>query len=216
MPFTSSPFPSRPEGIGPRDERSEWPAPKGTRWGKGTTWEFRLFRVTPFHPRFGSLFSPLVSMPFTPVHFRPPDRLRRVNGVNDMRRKRAEITWGEPNRRTAGLRGLTARPKKSSVTALGSHGRDNRQDMEMIMRSKNPQYFNDFQYFSIIFNIGVLWFLSYLFPLVPRSRSALFVHGTSPAGRVEWEESERTTRGTKWTPKNPNFSLIFFILGFCR
>lgn len=55
MPFTSSPFPSRPEGTGPRDERSEWPAPKGTRWGKGTTWEFRLFRVTPFHPRFGRL-----------------------------------------------------------------------------------------------------------------------------------------------------------------
>lgn len=55
LPFTSSPFPSRPEGTGPRDERSEWPAPKGTRWGKGTTWEFRLFRVTPFHPRFGRL-----------------------------------------------------------------------------------------------------------------------------------------------------------------
>ena len=41
------------------------------------------------------------SPPFTSV---PPDRLRRVNGVNDMRRKRAEITWGEPNRRTAGTR----------------------------------------------------------------------------------------------------------------
>lgn len=32
----------------------------------------------------------------------------------------------------------------------------------------------------------------------------------------EQREPDRTTRGTKWTPKNPNFSLIFFILGFCR
>lgn len=48
-------------------------------------------------------------------------------------------------------------------------------------------------------------------------RSSLRSSLTPPAGMVRRkEESDRTTRGTKWTPKNPNFSLIFFILGFCR
>lgn len=131
-----------------------------------------------------------------------------------MRRKRAEITWGEPNRRTAGLRGLTARPKKSSVTALGSHGRDNRQDMEMIMRPKNPQYFNDFQYFSIIFNIGVLWFLSYLFP--PPSRSLL---SSGPPGGGKWRKNDEASRQTEGprgmrydrslVPSSPSHLILF-------
>ena len=58
----------------------------------------------------------LVSMPFTPVQFRPPDRLRRVNGVNG----HAKEASGDNVRRTESTNGWNS-ALFTSILVASSH-----------------------------------------------------------------------------------------------